>query len=798
MRRRSLLCLVCGMLAAPPGVYAQTAGRVVGTVVEAQSARPLSAVTVEVVGTSARTMTDSEGRFVLAEVPTGEQTIRAEMLGYGAATQLVDVTANEAVALQFDLEQSAIELEGLVVVGYGVQRAQDVTGSVASVRSEEIRQIATSNTIEAIKGKAAGVDIISNGFRPGDGVRVRVRGTRSMTADNEPLYVVDGIPLAGGIADFNASDIQSIEILKDASATAIYGSRGANGVVLITTNRGQASGTQITYDTYIGTQDTRREIDMMTGPQFAVYKREAFRTVSKYKCPEGTDPRVGCAEGDADLFTEAELAAIESGASTDWQDYLKRVGAQQNHAINISGGNDNTRFTVSGNFFDQTGVTKRMDFRRMSGSASIDHRIGRLNLGLSSTIAYNVRNEGAGNGIWDQALRHNPLGSPLFEDGTPNPQPVPDGLLWNPILTLDNVINEQTRTRVFGSIWAELDLAPGITFRSNFGPDLTYRRNGTFAGSNSGTHRASGNASATLHRDQKLAYTFSNFLTIDRVIAGDHRVNTTLLYELQHADSSANDISVSQLPYEHQRWENVGTAGLISSVGSGFQEWLLQSFMGRVNYGFRDKYLLTLTGRLDGSSRLAEGNKYDFFPSIAFAWRLSDEPFMAWLAGPGGPDGGSGIFDDLKLRASYGVTANTAIAPYRTQGSLARTTYSFEGAGAFGYRPDQLANPELGWEKTRALDVGLDFSALSGRISGAADFYIQNTSDLLLNRQLPITSGYSSVLENSGETQNKGIELSLSTVNIDRPGFRWSTDITGSVYLNKIVSLFGEKIDDVG
>lgn len=798
MRRRSLLCLVCGMLAAAPGLYAQTTGRVVGTVVDAQSTRPLSAVTVEVVGTSARTMTDAEGRFVLAEVPTGEQTIRAEMLGYGAATQLVDVTANEAVALQFDLEQSAIELEGLVVVGYGVQRAQDVTGSVASVRSEEIRQIATSNTIEAIKGKAAGVDIISNGFRPGDGVRVRVRGTRSMTADNEPLYVVDGIPLAGGIADFNTSDIQSIEILKDASATAIYGSRGANGVVLITTNRGRASGTQITYDTYIGTQDTRREIDMMTGPQFAVYKREAFRTVSKYKCPEGTDPRGGCAEGDADLFTEAELAAIESGASTDWQDYLKRVGAQQNHAINISGGNDDTRFTVSGNFFDQTGVTKRMDFRRMSGSASIDHRIGRLSLGLSSTIAYNVRNEGAGNGIWDQALRHNPLGSPLFEDGTPNPQPVPDGLLWNPILTLDNVINEQTRTRVFGSIWAELEFAPGITFRSNFGPDLTYRRNGTFAGSNSGTHRASGNASATLHRDQKLAYTFSNFLTIDRVFAGDHRVNTTLLYELQHADSSANDISVSQLPYEHQRWENVGTAGLISSVGSGFREWLLQSFMGRVNYSFRDKYLLTLTGRLDGSSRLAEGNKYDFFPSIAFAWRLSDEPFMAWLAGPGGPDGGSGIFDDLKLRVSYGVTANTAIAPYRTQGGLARTTYSFEGDGAFGYRPDQLPNPELGWEKTRALDVGLDFSALSGRISGAADFYIQNTSDLLLNRQLPITSGYSSVLENIGETQNKGIELSLSTVNIDRPGFSWSTDINWSVNRNKIVSLFGEKVDDVG
>lgn len=800
MRRRSLLCLVCGMLAAAPAAYAQTTGRVTGTVVDAQSTGPLSGVTVEVAGTSARTMTDSNGRFVLVDVPAGEQTIRAEMLGYGAVTQAVDVTADEEVTLQLALEPSAIQLEGLVVVGYGVQRAQDVTGSVSSVRSEEIRKVATSNTIEAIKGRAAGVDIISNGFQPGDGVRVRVRGTRSMQADNDPLYVVDGIPLAGGIEDFNTSNIQSIEILKDASATAIYGSRGANGVVLITTNRGQATGTQITYDTYIGMQDTRRQIDMMTGPAFAEFKREAYRTVGRYKCPEGTDMSVGCPEGDADLFQAGpnELAGVESGVSTNWQEYVKRRGAQQNHAINISGGNETTRFTVSGNFFDQTGVTKGMDYRRMSGSASLDHRIGRLNVGLSSTVSYAVQNDGPGNGIWDQALRHNPLGVPFNEDGTPNPQPVADGLLWNPLLTIGNVINEDTRTRVFGSIWAELELAPGIRLRSNFGPDLTYRRDGYFAGSNSDDHRASGNASATVYREQELAYTLSNFLTVDRVIGGDHRVNTTLLYELQHADESDNYISVSQLPYEHQRWENVGSAGQINEVDSSLEEWLLQSWMGRVNYSFRDKYLLTLTGRLDGSSRLADGNKYDFFPSIAFAWRLSDEPFMAWLAGPGGSGQGGGLFDDLKLRVSYGLTANTSIDPYRTQGGLARTTYSFEGGGAFGYRPNQLPNPELGWEKTRSLDVGLDFSTLGGRISGTADYYVQNTYDLLLDRQLPITSGYGSVLENIGETRNSGIELSVSTVNVDRDGFRWSTDINWSVNRNEIVSLFGEQEDDVG
>lgn len=497
---------------------------------------------------------------------------------------------------------------------------------------------------------------------------------------------------------------------------------------------------------------------------------------------------VGCPEGDADLFTPEELAGIESGISTDWQDMVKRRGLQQNHSINVSGGTENTHFTVSGNFFDQTGVTKGMDFRRSTGTASIDHRIGRLNIGLSGTVAYSVRNEGADNGIWDQALRHNPLGNPYNGDGTPNPQPVPDGLLWNPELTLDNVIDEHTRTRVFGSIWAELELAPGIRLRSNFGPDLTYRREGWFAGSNSVAHRGSDNASATVLRDQETTYTLSNFLTVDRTF-GEHSFNTTLLYELQYADSSYSGIAVSQLPYEHQRWENVGSAGLIEGVASDYEEWLLQSYMGRINYSFKDKYLLTLTGRLDGSSRLAEGNKYDFFPSIAFAWRLGDEPVIRNL----------GFFDDLKLRLSYGLTANTSIEPYQTQGGLSRMAYSFDGQGAFGYRPNTLANPELGWEKTRALDAGLDFSIWGGRVSGTADFYIQDTYDLLLERQLPTTSGFSFVLENIGETRNTGIELSLSTVNIDHPsGFRWTTDINWSQNRNKIVSLFGGQEDDVG
>jgi TonB-linked SusC/RagA family outer membrane protein len=686
------------------------------------------------------------------------------------------------------LEAEAVHLEGIVAVGYGTQRARDVTGSVASVRAEDIQTIATPNAIEAIKGRVAGVDIVSGGFRPGDGVRVRVRGTRSIGAGNDPLFVVDGIPIPGGLEDFNPSNIQSIEILKDASATAIYGSRGANGVVLITTNRGSITGTRITYDTYYGVQNTRNDIPMMTGPEFATLKREAYRTVGRYQCPEGTDMRVGCPGGDQALFLPSELAGIQSGTSTDWQDLIKQPGSQMEHNVNVSGGNEQTRFTVSGSFFDQQGITRGMSFERTQGAASIDHRVGRLTLGSSLNVSQGIRNHGPGDGIWGQALSHGPLGAPFFEDGTPNPQPIADGLLWNPVLTIDNVISEETRNRVFGSIWAELDLAPGITVRSNFGPDLLHRTWGNFAGSASGSHRNSGNATASLFRDHRRAYTLSNFLTVDREF-GDHRFNSTFLYEVQTENRSENTTSVAQLPYEHQRWHNVGSAGQISNVWSNYYEWLLQSFMGRINYGFRDKYLLTLTGRSDGSSRLAEGNKYSFFPSVAVAWQLGDEDFMRNM----------GVFDELKLRVSYGVTGNTSIDPYQTQGGLQRTVYSFDGAGAFGYRPSQLANPALGWEKTGSLDVGADFAVLNSRVTGTVDYYVQNTFDLLLSRQLPITSGFGSVLENIGETRNTGIELALSTINLDNPrGLSWSTDISWTRNRNQIVSLFGGAEDDIG
>jgi len=773
-----LLCLPS------PGWGQQATGQIVGTIT-GDGGQPLAGVVVAVEGTQLSGLTNASGAYVIAGVPPGTYSVRAMVIGYSTATvENVSVAAGQSVTVNFALQSQAIALEGLVAVGYGTQQRRDITGSISSIRAERFQQVPVANAIEAIKGLAPGVDIRTSGYRPGDGITIRVRGTRSINAGNDPLYVLDGVPMSGGINDISPNDIASIEILKDASATAIYGSRGANGVVLITTKQGQAGGTQITYDTYFGVQDVHRLVRVMNGPEFAQLKREAYRTVNKYHCAP-TEKQ--CDEGDRDLFIPQEYEGLQQGISTNWQELIKQQGLQQNHQIRVSGGNEATRFSVSGNWFDQDGVTKGMSFVRRTAAFNIDHTRGRLRVGMSSNVTDSDQVLGYGNSLWGEALALNPLGYPWFEDGTPNPLPVPDGQRWNPLLDLEHYKSESSRTRFFASAYAALTLAEGVTFRATFGPDLTFTKSGTFQGSLS-RNRRFGDPAASMNRGQTVAYTLTNQLTINRRFFDTHSIQADLLYEIQKNRSESHNSSVSGLPYEHQLWWNLGSASLIQGVGSNISEWALQSYMARVNYSFRDRYLLTLTGRVDGSSRLAEGNKYSFFPSIAVSWRIIEEPFMQ-----------NTPFSDLKVRVSYGITGNTSISPYQTQGGLSRTTYSFGGAAAFGYRPSSLANPSLDWEKTRPLDVGLDFGLFNHRISGTIDFYVSHTYDLLLSRQLPATSGFSSVLENVGETKNTGLEIAISTVNVENwNGLRWTTDISWSTNKNEIVSLYGGKQDDIG
>lgn len=765
--------LVTRSIAAP--LVADQNSTITGQVTDAATARPLAGAIVSLVNGGGTATTGADGRYSIANVTPGAHVLRASMIGYAARDQSVTVVDGTNLVANFALQAQIISLDAVIAVGYGTQEARDVTGAISSVKEAEIKQIPTSNAIDAIKGRVAGVDIVASGYAPGEGMRVRVRGTRSINAGNDPLYVVDGIPLAGGIQDFNPGNIQSIEVLKDASATAVYGARGANGVVLITTTQGRRGDTRITYDTHAGLQKIINKIPMMNGEEFAEHKREAYRAAGRYT-------------SDEEVFYPIELESLRLGRSTDWQDLALRTGLQQSHQIGITGGDEKTRFSVTGNYFDQTGITRGQAYERKSVGFNFDHTTGRLRFGLSSQLSNSAQHLGRGDGLWTEILNQNPLGVPYDSTGNLVFLPTPDGLRSNPLSDIANFKREISRTRMFGSMFAEFKIADGLTWRANLGPDLTYVEDGQFRGSQTNARRLSP-ADAWRATASTVAYTFDNTLTLSRDLGVDHHVDGTLLYSIQQERNESERGEVSELPYEHQQFYNLGTAAVIQGIGTGLSEWALQSYMGRVNYGFRDRYLLTLTGRIDGSSRLAPGNKYAFFPSIGLGWRLGDEPFIM----------DSGIFSELKLRASYGRTGNTSINPYQTQGALARTEYVLGNSGAYGYAPRDLENPDLEWEKTEQLDFGVDFGALDNRITGTLDFYRANTRDLLLNRQLPTALGFSSILENVGQTRNTGLDLSLSTVNFeDWHGIRWTTDFTWSRNRNEIVSLYGGQEDDVG
>ncbi|GAC1453147.1 MAG: TonB-dependent receptor [Gemmatimonadaceae bacterium] len=589
--------------------------------------------------------------------------------------------------------------------------------------------------------------------------------------------MLDGIPMAGGVGDLSPGDIESIDVLKDASATAIYGSRGANGVVLITSRQGRRGATRTTYDTYAGVQKIRRKIDLMSGTEFAEYKRESRRAVGKYTT-------------DAALFYPVELSSLKAGLSTDWQNEVLRTGAQMSHQIGVSGGNDKTRVSVTAAQINQEGITRSQDFDRRSMRVNADHQASdRFRIGASALILRSAQQAGSGE-VWDQTLRNNPLGVARDSLGSVLFKPTPDGLAVSPISEYMNVSEERARTRLFGTLFGEYDIADGLSLRTNFGPDITFNRLGQFRGSETNA-RQGGAPDAFMQENRTYAYTLDNILRYRREWLSAHRMDATLLYSVQRERGEFQRTAVSGLPYNGQLFYDLGSAGTIEGVGSSLSQWALQSYMGRVNYEWRDKYLLTLTGRLDGSSRLAEGNKYAFFPSVAVGWRLNDEPFFR----------NGGWFSELKLRASYGRTGNTAIDPYHTLGGFSRTTYSFGDKPAYGFRPSSLPNPDLKWEKTDQKDIGLEFATASQRLSGSVDAYVANTSDLLLLRQLPPTTGYSSILQNIGKTRNVGFEFALTTVNVAGDasgGLRWTSTINYSMNRNRIVDLYGDSKDDIG
>ncbi|HEX2716534.1 MAG TPA: TonB-dependent receptor [Gemmatimonadaceae bacterium] len=789
MIRRIAICLLA-VLALLPCSLAEAqggpTGRIAGVVTATETGQPLAGAHVTVIGTRAGAVTGADGRYLIPIAP-GTYTVRASMIGFGpVAVADVPVVADSLVTVDFRLRHQAVELEQVVTIGYGTQQKKDVTGAVGVVSEEALKTQQAQNIGESLKGRVAGVDIVTTGNKPGDSFRIRIRGTRSLRASNDPLYVLDGIPLAGGIGDIPSTDIESVQILKDASATAIYGSRGANGVVLITTKQAKAGQTTFDYEAYGSIQQPLRRVDMMTGPEFAELKRESRRTTNHYICPGG---QTVCGSADSAIFYPEELAALQSGRWTDWQDLIIQRGTQFNNQLRIAGGDEKTRFSMSMSQFHQDGVVKSQWYLRRSLRMNFEHHAStRFRFGNTTTLVRSTQNLGRGDAVYGEALGVNPLGMAYDTRGALLFKPVPDGQRVNPLSDIQNHRDERVRTRIFGTLYGEYDLMEGLNWRVNFGPDLTFARQGVFRGAFTAAHQGSGN-DASINDDRTLAFTFDNILSYRRSLGADHRFDVTGLYSIEKNKSDSHDTGVDDVLLERQEWFSLGSGRTVSNVGSGLSEWALQSYMGRVNYAFKDRYLLTLSTRVDGSSRLAEGHKYAVFPSVALGWRLVNEP---WIAR-------TGIFSDLKLRASYGETGNTAISPYQTQAALSRIIYSFGDAAAPGLRPSVLGNPDLRWERTAQNDVGLEFAVLKGRVSGTVDAYWAKTRDLLMDRVLPSSIGFSSILQNVGVTRNTGVEVGLSTVNVENwKGLHWTTDFIWSTNKNRIVSLFGGQGSDVG
>jgi TonB-linked SusC/RagA family outer membrane protein len=782
--RRSILSLLLALFAASTAA-AQNPGRIVGTV-SSEGGRALPRAQVTIVGTAQNVVAGADGTYLLVVLP-GTYQLQARLLGYAPLTQEVTVAAGQTVTADFQLTIAPIQLEGIVVVGYGTQERRDVTGAIATVQEEQLKEVPTNDPVKALQGRVAGVDIQTTNFAPGAPMNVRIRGVRSMVASNDPLYVVDGIPISGDITDFDPANIKSIEVLKDASATAIYGSRGANGVVLITTvGASRAPGTSITYDAYFGAQSAVKLVDMMNAIEFAQVKKEAWLTAGR----DTSDASVYFPQELVTVLKDRDCVAAGQDPSTcpttDWQRTIYRTGFQQNHEFALNTASEDTRLSVSARYFDQSALTEGQQYQVYSGNLSLEHQVGRLRLGVAAQGIRSNNDINDGNGVWGMSLNLSPMGMPYDTNGVLDWKPTPDPLLVNPIVQNQQSLRTVTRNRFFGSAFAELELAQGLTWRMNFGPDITNATDGAFHGPQT-TYRNGTLADASRNDIQIFAYTLDNLVTLNRQLNPSNRINATFLYSVQHSRSENTYAAASNLPYNQQLWYNLGTGEIRSGVGSSLSEWALRSYMGRINYSLADKYLLTVTGRWDGSSRLAPGNQWAFFPSVGLGWQLGNESFVRNL----------GFFSNLKIRGSYGRTGNTGIDPYQTEGSVSQTRYNFGATTANGYRPGQIPNPDLQWEKTDQYDAGLEFGILNNRISGTIDWYRQNTHDLLMQRQLPATSGFTQTLQNIGETRNQGIELGLSLVPVDGT-VRWSLDMNATHNKNQIISLYGDTLDDVG
>jgi TonB-linked SusC/RagA family outer membrane protein len=707
-------------------------------------------------GTTNGVVTDLEGNFTIT-VGSQSSVLVFSYIGYNSE----EIEVGSQTAIDIILVPSLEYLDEVVVVGYGIQKKSDVTGAIVSVNEENLQEVPAANVSQALQGRAAGLEIVRTSTKPGSIPQIRIRGNRSLSASNDPLVVLDGIPYEGSINDLNPDNILSVEVLKDASATAIYGSRGSNGVIIITTKRGEAGKTQVSYNGYYGISKVARKYEVYNGEEFA-----DLREQSNY----GT-------------WLDVELESIELGRSTDWQDLIYKDGYITNHDLSTSGGTDDTQYSISAGYYGEETVLPGQSFKRFSLRTTIDHTIGkRIKIGLNSMNSYAITNGETVSPMY-QILTLSPLAIPYDENG---------GMILAPASPIDDMTNpltlynedswEETRKRLrtFNSLYGELEILKGLKYRLNVGLDLNQDKFGQYYGSD--TPMKDGKLStARVDNNYSYSYTIENLLLYEKIFSDKHKINFTGLFSIQEYECDSNRVEAQDVVADYIQYYNFELANQLTAARGNYIKWDILSYMGRINYGYNNRYLLTFTVRADGSSRLAEGNKWHYYPAVAVAWNVHNESFMNNI----------NSISYLKFRLGYGQTSNTAVDPYKTLGGLSRQEYSFGSTGVYGYYVSNLANYDLSWEYTTTTNLGIDFGILANRINGSLELYLQQTKDILLEKSLPPTSGIAGkFLVNVGETQNKGLELTLNTNIIsNKNGFNWSTDINFFLNREEIVAL---------
>lgn len=781
-KKRSLRQRICNvfllLLSIPSAARAQQNAPLInstlsGVVVDSRTQETLIGAVVHIQGTTHEVSTDRAGRFNFVTGQPFPYTLIVSFIGYEKATIVVKESP-----VQISLKESRNQLNDVVVIGYGTQKKADLTGSVTSISAQEFKKTPVVSLDNGLRGRAAGVQVTSTSNQPGGGTSIRIRGSNSVNTGSEPLYVIDGFPIyndnnafssgvtagpkTNALALINPNDIISVEILKDASATAIYGSRGANGVVLVTTKKGQAGADKIEFSSYLGVQKVAKTIPVLNARDFAGLVNDANGKV---------------------IYTDQQIASF--GAGTNWQNEIFRDAPVQSYQLGVSGGDQKTKYAVSVNYLDQQGVVINSGFKRYAARFNFEKKVtDRLTFGSTVTTSRTGGNQvlsatsgGEGTiGVVAAALSFSPI-LPVYQpDGTYVMDSDRGIAMGNPVATAREITNESFTNRTLANVFAELKLIKGLSFKTSVGADLLNNKEKYYAPRTvlagytvQGIGRVGALNTTSWLNENTLSYTAGT---------GRHSLNALAGFTLQKNKSENLISSASGFVNDNLKADNLGSGAVINSPVTNVNSFSLASYIGRLNYAYNHKILVTLTGRVDGSSKFGANNKYGFFPSGALAWKLSEEDFIRQLD----------VFSSLKLRGSYGKTGNQEISSYQSLAGLSSFSYIIGDKVVKGFAPGNIPNPDLKWESTAQTDAGLDAGFFNGRLNLTVDAYYKKTTNMLLFVNVPWSTGFSSALQNIGSMENKGLELSLNG-NIVNKTLKWDASFNISWNKNKVLDL---------